>query len=194
MTRMSKEEFAEQFGDEIKEVADRIHPVPDFPKPGIIFRDIGPLLRERYSIGRVSYLLSKLLEHDQGVKSYENLMIAGVESRGFIFGSALAMKLGCGFVMVRKKGKLPGKVVGVSYGLEYGTDEIEVQEHKDPDGSVIVLDDVLATGGTAVAAVKLLRKAGAVVNGCLFLIELSKLKGRAKLQELGVQVSSLITY
>ncbi len=158
--------------------------VPDFPKPGIEFLDISPLLE---SPGNFKTLIQHLAKASQ---EFEFNKIAAIESRGFILGSALALHLEKGFVMVRKKGKLPGEVVQETYDLEYGTDTIEMLPASLQKGEkVLVLDDVLATGGTAAATCNLINKLGAEVSGCLFFVELDFLKGRDKLE---VPVHSLI--
>ncbi|MCB0379368.1 MAG: adenine phosphoribosyltransferase [Bdellovibrionales bacterium] len=151
--------------------------VPDFPKPGIEFLDISPLLEDAKLFQQ---LISSLAEKSQ---DWNFDKIVAIESRGFILGSALAQAMGKGFVMVRKKGKLPGETVANTYDLEYGTDTIEMLPtsiHKDE--KVMILDDVLATGGTAAATCELVEKLGGQIVGCLFFIELSFLKGREKLK------------
>jgi adenine phosphoribosyltransferase len=158
------------------ELEHHIRPIPDFPKPGILFYDISTLLLHqdafRVAIERMAAV----------VERYAPERLMGIESRGFIFGAALASRLGLGFGMVRKKGKLPGSVVGHTYDLEYGNDSIEVSSDLLVPGiRVLVVDDLIATGGTAAASVELLRKIGAEVQACLFLIELRGLGGRARL-------------
>lgn len=150
--------------------------VPDFPKKGIEFLDISPLLENPNSLKElIAQLAAQSAEFDFD-------KIVAIESRGFILGSALATHLHKGFVMVRKKGKLPGETVSLTYDLEYGTDTIEMLPTSLKKGEkVLVLDDVLATGGTAAAACKLVEKIGGVVSGCLFFVELDFLKGRDKL-------------
>lgn len=158
--------------------------VPDFPKPGIQFLDISPLLEDPQH-------LKKLIQDlGEASKEFQFSKIVAIESRGFILGSALAMHLGKGFVMVRKKGKLPGQTVQQTYDLEYGTDTIEMLPTSLEKGErVLVLDDVLATGGTAAATCDLVKKLGGVVSACLFLIELDFLNGR---ERLACPVQSLI--
>ena len=164
-----------------------IRDVPDFPKPGIIFKDITPLLNNPQAL---TYAVKSIS------KSVENLEIdhvVGIESRGFIFGTAVAVELGVGFVPVRKPGKLPCEILSESYSLEYGTDSIEI--HKDAFGEgdrILIVDDLLATGGTMKAAVSLVEKTGATVSKIAFVIELAFLKGRKKLE--GYDVISLLTY
>ncbi len=150
--------------------------VPDFPKAGVDFLDISPLLE---SPENLTALIEELAEAS---KQFEFSKIVAIESRGFILGSALALRLKKGFVMVRKKGKLPGEVVSMTYDLEYGTDTIEMLPTSLNSGEkVLVLDDVLATGGTAAAACDLVKKIGGQVTGCLFMVELDFLKGRDKI-------------
>jgi adenine phosphoribosyltransferase len=163
-----------------------IREVPDYPKPGILFYDIGTLLGNgpawRETIERLSGVVRPLAPNK----------LIGVESRGFLLGAALAAHMGIGFAMVRKKGKLPGKTISRSYALEYGEDTIEIQEGVLKSGDKAVLcDDLLATGGTAAAAVALARQAGVEVIHAAFIIELDFLKGRARLD---VPVTSLLHY
>ena len=164
-----------------------IRDVPDFPKPGIIFKDITPLLKNPLSLAEAVNQLCKAA-NGLGITH-----VAGIESRGFIFGSAVAMNLGVGFIPVRKPGKLPGETISESYALEYGIDTIEMHRDSLQDGDrVLLVDDLLATGGTMSAAVRLVEKAGATVSRIVFVIELSFLKGREKLT--GYNITSLITY
>lgn len=168
------------------DIKDHIRSIPDFPKPGINFYDISTLLRHpdawQVTMGRLAKV----------VGGWQPDVLAGIESRGFLTAAPLALKLGCGFVMVRKKGKLPGATVGYNYDLEYGSDTIEIQaDAVQPGQKVVILDDLLATGGTANAAVQLFRKVGAEVVGVAALIELSFLKGREKLD---VPVEALVKY
>ena len=159
--------------------------VPNFPKEGVDFLDISPILENPENFKQL------IEELAQASKKYEFSKIVGIESRGFIFGAALALHLGVGFTMVRKKGKLPGETVSMTYDLEYGTDTIEMLPTSlEKDEKVLVLDDVLATGGTAAAACKLVEKIGASVEACLFFVELSFLNGRDKLS---YPIESLIT-
>ncbi|MFT4710593.1 MAG: adenine phosphoribosyltransferase [Bacteroidia bacterium] len=164
-----------------------IRDVPDFPKPGIVFKDITPLLASPEGLKQSIDLLAELVDPD----SYD--VIAGIESRGFIFGVPLATKLGKGFVPIRKPGKLPFTRESVSYELEYGTDTVEI--HTDAlEGTprVLIVDDLLATGGTMAAAIELIRKVGGTPVACALVIELSFLPGRAKLD--GVPAHALVTY
>ncbi|MBW7876570.1 MAG: adenine phosphoribosyltransferase [Candidatus Cloacimonetes bacterium] len=163
-----------------------IRDVPDFPKPGVMFKDIGPLLASPNGLSDVSKLFAASL------KGRDIDLIVGIESRGFLLGAALAQLLKTGFVPLRKKGKLPPPVLSQKYGLEYGEDELELSEGIVRNKSVIIIDDVLATGGTAKAACDLILLSGGKVEGFLCLIELDFLDGRAKLP--GVSVESLIHY
>ena len=160
--------------------------VPDFPKPGILFRDITPLLLSPEAFKET---IKQMAVQWKGRVD----MIAALDARGFIFGAALALNLGLPLVIVRKKGKLPGKTIGVSYGLEYGKDSIEICADTLPSmGHVLVVDDLLATGGTAKAACDLLERAGLSVAGCAFVIELADLPGRKVLVDR--DVTSLLAY
>jgi len=165
---------------------DYIRDIPDFPKPGIIFKDISPLLADGPAF---SAAVSQLAVHlPRGTDA-----IVGIESRGFIFGAALAQQTGIGFVPVRKPGKLPYEVHQIEYELEYGVDALEIHRDAVSHGhKVVIVDDLLATGGTARATVDLVRKLGAEVTACLFVIELGFLGGRKALDE--VPVHSLIGY
>lgn len=164
-----------------------IRNIPDFPKQGILFRDITTLLKNKAAFKKAIDSLARAVK----VKKID--YVVAVESRGFIFGAALAYKLGAGFVPVRKKGKLPAETLSVTYDLEYGTDTLEI--HKDavsPDSKILVVDDLLATGGTVAAVCQLTQKIKAKVAGIIFLIELCGLKGRDKLKN--YPVFSLIKY
>lgn len=166
-----------------------VRSIPDYPKPGIIFRDITTLLGDATAFRQAV---------DELVRPYAGTgidKIAGVEARGFILGGALAHQLSAGFVPIRKKGKLPHKTVSISYSLEYGSDEMEM--HVDavrPGDKLILTDDLIATGGTAEGAVKLLRQQGAEIVSACFVIDLPDLGGRAKLEALGVEVRTLMEF
>jgi len=171
----------------IDRIESLIRDVPDFPKPGIVFKDITPLLRDAEALASCLDLMQEIAEDARPD------VIAGPESRGFIFGTSLAVRMGLGFVPIRKPGKLPWKTRSATYELEYGTDVLEI--HQDAVGSghrVLLVDDLLATGGTMRACGELVTDLGGDVAGCLFLIELAFLKGREKLA--GHRVDSLITY
>src|SRR6266436_9527268 len=164
-----------------------IREVPDFPKPGVLFYDITTLLKDRKGFHDT---IDGLKEHygNSGVD-----MVIGIEARGFIFAPALAYALGAGFVPVRKPKKLPSDRVSVSYALEYGTDSLEIHEDAVKKGDrVIICDDLLATGGTAAATVKLVQQLGGTIEGAAFAVELTFLNGRKKLP--GLDVFSLIQY
>jgi adenine phosphoribosyltransferase len=164
-----------------------IREVPDFPKPGILFYDITTLLKDGLGFRQV---IDALKEHYRGT---DVDTVIGIEARGFIFAPALAYALGAGFVPVRKPKKLPSDRVSVSYQLEYGTDSLEIHKDAIADGhSVLIVDDLLATGGTAAAVTKLVEKVGGKVAGAGFVIELSFLNGRQKLN--GYDVFSLLKY
>jgi adenine phosphoribosyltransferase len=169
------------------DLASFIRDVPDFPSEGIVFKDVMPLLADPAAFRETVDRLAAWA----GSRSPD--VILGAEARGFIFGGALAYALGCGFVTARKPGKLPWETIEARYDLEYGTDSLEV--HVDaisPGARVIVLDDVLATGGTAGAKIELVERLGGVVIGALFVIELSFLGGRARIS--GTDVHALIDY
>jgi adenine phosphoribosyltransferase len=170
--------------DELKHL---IRDVPDFPTPGILFRDITPLLRDGPSLRRVVEELT-LLFSDADVD-----VVAGVESRGFLLGTPLALALGAGFTPIRKPGKLPADTISRIYDLEYGSNQLEM--HRDalrPGERVLLIDDVLATGGTAAAGMQLIEELGGTPVAAAFLIELKALGGRRKLP--GVEIVSMLTY
>lgn len=170
--------------DELKKT---IRDVPDFPQKDILFKDITTLLKDNDAFHKAIKLIVK------ECKKYKIDKIAGIESRGFIFGSPAAYEIKTGFVPIRKPGKLPAKTISESYDLEYGTDSIEIHEDAVIKGDkVVIIDDLLATGGTAQAACNLIEKCGGDVVLCIFLIELDFLKGRDKLK--GRNVCSLINY
>lgn len=169
------------------DLSERIRDVPDFPKKGIIFKDITTLLKDAAAFKHAIDVLTEKYSN-KGID-----VIVAMESRGFIFGTPLAYNLGVGFVPVRKPGKLPAECISAEYELEYGVDSLHV--HSDaisPGQKVLIVDDLLATGGTVSATVELVEKLGGKVEGVAFLIELSFLNGRDKLK--GYDVTSLITY
>ena len=170
----------------IEDVKEKIRAVPDFSKKGIIFRDITTGLKDAETLQvMVDYLCDQY-------KDCKIDYIAGIESRGFIFGMPMAYKLDCGFIPVRKPNKLPAETIKESYDLEYGSDSIEIHADAIEKGAnVLVVDDLLATGGTAQAACKLVKKAGGNLVGAAFLIELEALNGRDKLTDCGKVVSML---
>ena len=168
------------------DLKDHIRGIPDFPKPGILFYDVSTLLRHgeawQVAIDRLATI----------VRAWQPDLLAGIESRGFLIAAPLALKLGCGFVMLRKAGKLPGAVVGYDYDLEYGTDRLEIQaDAVTPGQRVVVVDDLLATGGTMAASIALLRAVGAEVPAAAALIELEFLGGQ---QRIGVPFAAPIAY
>jgi adenine phosphoribosyltransferase len=168
------------------DIKSRIALVPEFPKPGILFYDISPLLADgaawREAVRRLS----------AGIRRFEPDLLVGIESRGFLAAAPLAYELGIGFAMIRKRGKLPGTLIGHDYALEYGTDRVEIQADAiRPGQRVVVLDDLLATGGTMAASITLLRRCGAEVTGAAFIVELDFLHGRDRLD---VPVESLLRF
>ncbi len=166
-----------------------VRSVPDFPKPGILFRDITTLIGHSEGFAASVRLLADRAQAT-GAEA-----IAGMEARGFIFGAAVAARLGLGFVPVRKPGKLPVPVLAIDYALEYGTDTLEVDPEAIGQGQhVIIIDDLIATGGTALAASQLLRRAGARVDHALFTIDLPDLGGAARLREAGLSVDALMAF
>jgi adenine phosphoribosyltransferase len=176
-----------QMKDEGIDLKRFIRDIPDWPKEGILFRDITPLLLNPDAFAAAVDALCTNFA-DAGIE-----YVAAVEARGFIFGSAAAVKLGVGFVPIRKKGKLPWRTESVSYDLEYGTDTLEVHSDAvESGGKVLMVDDLLATGGTMAAACKLIEKIGGTVAGITFLIELAGLQGRKKIAD--YKVTSIISY
>jgi adenine phosphoribosyltransferase len=165
----------------------RIRDVPDFPKPGIVFKDITPLLQDPRTFAAA---IDRMAER---VQPHPFELVCGIESRGFLFGAALAKELGKGFIPIRKPGKLPWRTASESYELEYGTDTIEIHVDAAPGGKrVLMVDDLLATGGTMAAALKLVQKVGGVPVACVFVIELAFLAGRKKLGD--VPAYALVQY
>ncbi len=173
--------------ENLKYLENSIRSIPDFPKPGILFRDITTLLKDGKALKLTIDLLYKKYKGQKIDK------IVAVESRGFILGAALAYKLGLGIVLVRKKGKLPYKTISASYSLEYGMDTLEIHEDAiAPGEKILVIDDLLATGGTVSAVINLVKQLKGKVAGTAFVIELVDLKGREKLK--GLPVYSLIKF
>jgi adenine phosphoribosyltransferase len=171
----------------LDELRSRIRDVPDFPEPGVLFRDITPLLRDAAALR----LACRRLADPFRAESVD--LVVGIESRGFIFGPPVALELGAGFQMARKLGKLPWKTHAEKYDLEYGSAQIEIhQDAVSPGQRVLLVDDVIATGGTAAATARLVERAGGRVIAAAFLIELTALAGRRALG--AVPVASLITY
>jgi adenine phosphoribosyltransferase len=182
---MNKKEAAQH----LKEVT---RSIPDYPKPGIIFRDLTTVFQNGYSFSiALDSLMACLMDKEQKILSFEKL--AGIEARGFVLAGALAARMGGGVALLRKPGKLPYKKRGIEYKLEYGEDALEM--HVDaiqPGERVVVVDDLLATGGTAEAGCKLVEEAGGIIVKVLFLVELPELKGRDKL--ISYDVESIITF
>ena len=172
----------------MKKIEDYVRTIPDFPEPGIMFRDVTSVLADADGLELAINEMQKLIGDPDDVD-----VIVGLESRGFIFGMPLAYNLHKPFVLVRKKGKLPCETIEQTYDLEYGTATIEM--HRDsiqPGQRVVVVDDLIATGGTVAAAVKLIEKLGGTVEKCVFLMELAGLKGREQLK--GYDVEAVVTY
>ena len=170
-------------------IKSRIRTIPHYPKEGIMFRDITTLLQDPFGFRKV---VDELVQPYAGVRID---VVAGIEARGFILGGAVAHQLSVGFVPVRKKGKLPHETFSQEYQLEYGTDEVEIHQDAVRRGEqVLLVDDLIATGGTAEAAVKLIRQAGGEVAGCSFIIDLPDIGGRKKVEALGVKVLALCEF
>ncbi len=172
----------------VEMVKEKIRNINDFPVKGIIFRDITTAVKDKEALkAMIDFLSDKF--RNKGID-----YVAVVESRGFIFGSALAYNINAGCILIRKPGKLPAETISEEYALEYGTDKLEIHKDAVEQGKkVIVIDDLLATGGTVAAACKLLKKAGADVKAAAFIVELKELEGRKKLPE-GVEVVSMVEY
>ncbi|MFT4096547.1 MAG: adenine phosphoribosyltransferase [Rhodoblastus sp.] len=172
-----------------KSLADAIRTIPDYPKPGIMFRDITTLLGDARAFRRA---VDELVHPWAGGRIDK---VAGMEARGFILGGAVAHQLSAGFIPIRKKGKLPHAKVSIAYSLEYGLDEMEMHEDAVTKGErVILVDDLIATGGTAEGAIKLLQKMGANVVAACFVIDLPDLGGAQKIRDLGVPVRTLVAF
>ena len=166
-----------------------IRTIPNHPKEGVMFRDVTTLLRDPSGFRKT---VDELIQPYAGGRVDA---VAGIEARGFVFGGAAAHRLSVGFVPVRKKGKLPGETIGEDYELEYGADRVEI--HRDaikPDSRVLLVDDLIATGGTAEAAIRLLRRTGAEIVGCAFVIDLPDLGGRKRVEDMGLEVLALCEF
>lgn len=162
---------------------------PDFPKKGVVFRDINPLLLSSDGLASIINRLCQLLEFT------EIDLVAGIEARGFVIASAVAMKLNKGLVLIRKAGKLPGPTISEPYNIEYGSATMEVQRNSvKADQKVVIVDDVIATGGTAIAATNLLERLGGIISGCAFVINLKNLRGAEKLCTNGFRVHYILEY
>lgn len=174
---------------EVAQLQSLVRTVPDFPKPGIQFRDITTLIGHGEG-------LASTIDHLAGrAEAMGAKAIAGMEARGFIFGAAVAVQLKLPFILIRKPGKLPVETIGVEYELEYGTDRLEIDPLSVNEGQkVVIVDDLIATGGTAEAAITLLRQAGAQVDNALFVIDLPDLGGAARLSRLNVAVTALMDF
>lgn len=171
------------------DLAALIRTIPDYPKPGIQFRDITTLLLDGPGFAATVERMAAQ------IALMKPTLIAGIEARGFVFGAAIAVKLGCGLLLIRKKNKLPGAVLGINYALEYGHDRIEM--HADacaPGARVVIVDDLIATGGTALATAALLRQAGAQVAGAAFVVDLPALGGADRLRADDVRVETLLAF
>lgn len=171
------------------ELAELVRTIPDFPKPGILFRDVTTLLRDPAGFTET---VARFVTRYRDARIDR---VAGIEARGFILGGAIAAGLGAGFVPIRKKGKLPGEAIGEDYALEYGTDRIEMHVGAvEPGERVLLVDDLIATGGTAIAALTLVEKAGAQVHEACFVIDLPDLGGAKRLRDRGCKSFSLIEF
>jgi adenine phosphoribosyltransferase len=183
--------YGEEAGDEgdLYDLKSLIRTIPDYPKPGIMFRDVTTLFRdpEGFELAIIAMARPFRAAHID--------MVAGIEARGFILGGAIADRLGCGFLPIRKKGKLPGKTIGQEYTLEYGVDAIEIHEDAIDDGQrILIVDDLIATGGTAEAAIKLVNQTGGTIVGATFVIDLPELGGMARLEAHNVDCHALMAF
>lgn len=170
------------------DLAALIRNIPDYPKPGIMFRDVSSLLLDASGYRTTIDRLAALVDPD-------TTLVAGIEARGFIVASGIAYALGLGQLMLRKPGKLPGEKIGIDYTLEYGTDRIEMHVgHVKPDQKVLLVDDLIATGGTALAGVDLIRRGGGKVEQALFIVDLPDLGGAEKLRRQNIRVDTLIGF
>jgi adenine phosphoribosyltransferase len=166
-----------------------IRTIPDYPKPGIMFRDVTTLLRDADGFEEAIIAMAKPFQQE------DIDAVAGIEARGFILGGAVADRLGCGFIPIRKRGKLPWKTIGQEYALEYGIDAIEIHEDAIRMGErILLVDDLVATGGTAEAATTLVRRSGGQVVGATFIIDLPELGGLKRLEALGVKCHALVSF
>jgi adenine phosphoribosyltransferase len=185
---MSTRSFSADDTDLISPLRAALRDVPDFPQPGVVFKDITPLLADP---GLWDRCMTAMVHTARGAQVDK---VVGIDARGFIFAAVVADRLDAGFIPVRKEGKLPWRTIGISYDLEYGSNRIEMHEDAmRPGDRVLLVDDVLATGGTAAAALSLVRQAGGIIVAASFLIELSFLNGRSKLPA-EVRVESVLTY
>ncbi|HEX4874061.1 MAG TPA: adenine phosphoribosyltransferase [Sphingorhabdus sp.] len=170
------------------DLAALIRTIPDYPKPGILFRDVSTLLLDGHGF-------RKTIDRIAAMVAPDTQLIAGIEARGFIVAAGLSYALGLGKLMLRKPGKLPGEKIGIDYQLEYGTDRIELHKGQVAAGQKVVLvDDLIATGGTALAGIELIRQAGGIVEQALFIVDLPELGGAGKLRAAGVEPTALIGF
>ena len=171
------------------DIRDRIRTIPNYPKPGIMFRDVTTLWNDARGFRTA---IDLLVQPYAGVRIDK---VAGIEARGFVIGGAVAHQLSVGFIPIRKQNKLPGRTIGEDYDIEYGTDRVEIHDDAISEGqNVLIVDDLLATGGTAEAAVKLIRRAGGTVVGCCFIVDLPDLGGMKRLQDMGLSVMALCAF
>jgi adenine phosphoribosyltransferase len=171
------------------DLRDAIRTIPDYPKPGIMFRDVTTLMGD----ARAFRMTIDLMVHPFAGTRIDK--VAGIEARGFIIGGAIAHQLSIGFVPIRKKGKLPGKTMAQSYDLEYGQDVVEIHEDAvKPGENVLIVDDLIATGGTCEAGIKLIERAGGTVVGCSFIVDLPELGGRKRIEAMGKRVLTLVDF
>lgn len=172
-----------------REVKDYIRTIPDFPHPGIMFRDVTTLFGDARGFRMA---VDRMLHPYTGLRIDK---VAGLEARGFILGGAIAHQFSCGFIPIRKKGKLPSATISESYSLEYGEAAVEIHEDAlDAGESVLIVDDLLATGGTAAAGIRLLERLGADICGCSFIVDLPDLGGRSRINEMGIDVHALCAF
>ncbi len=175
--------------ERMKDFKKLIRTIPDYPKPGIMFRDVTTLLADAKGFRKAIKAMARPFK-DKKIDA-----VAGIEARGFILGGAVADRLGCGFIPIRKKGKLPAKTIGQEYTLEYGVDVIEIHEDAIKEGErILIVDDLIATGGTAEAAAKLIKRTGGVVVGATFIIDLPDLGGVNRLNEHGIESHALVAF
>lgn len=173
----------------MEDIRSKIRTIPDYPKPGIQFRDVTTLWGDARGFRTA---IDLMVQPYAGVRIDK---VAGIEARGFVLGGAVAHQLSTGFVPIRKKGKLPGPTIAEEYELEYGTDTVEIHDDAINNGeNVLVVDDLLATGGTMAAAVNLIRRAGGTVVGCCFIVDLPDLGGRERLQGMGLSIMTLCEF
>lgn len=185
----TKEHGATSVRTDLADLADLVRAIPDFPRAGIVFRDVTTLFGDPHGFRRTVEAMADPFAGD----GYD--LVAGIDARGFILGGAIALRLGTGFVPIRKRGKLPAKVFREEYALEYGADEVEIHIDAIPAGSrVLLVDDLIATGGTALAGVRLLERAGGTVPAATFAIDLPDLGGARRLRERAVAVLAVMSF